>query len=126
MPDTDNLQYTEQHEWIRTHGDVFTIGITDFATEALGDIVFVQLPHVGDVLKAGQVCGEIESTKSVSDLFAPVSGTVTEVNSSVDDSPEIVGADPYGDGWLFRVAPDGRGLDGLLDADAYRQLAQGG
>jgi glycine cleavage system H protein len=126
MPDTDNLQYTEQHEWIRTDGDVFTIGITDFATEALGDIVFVQLPHVGDVLKAGQVCGEIESTKSVSDLFAPVSGTVTEVNSSVDDSPEIVGADPYGDGWLFRVAPDGRGLDGLLDADAYRQLAQGG
>jgi glycine cleavage system H protein len=126
MPDTDNLQYTEQHEWIRTDGDVFTIGITDFATEALGDIVFVQLPQVGDVLKTGQVCGEIESTKSVSDLFAPVSGTVTEVNSSVDDSPEIVGADPYGDGWLFRVAPDGRGLDGLLDADAYRQLAQGG
>jgi glycine cleavage system H protein len=126
MPDTDNLQYTEQHEWIRTDGDVFTIGITDFATEALGDIVFVQLPQVGDVLKTGQMCGEIESTKSVSDLFAPVSGTVTEVNSSVDDSPEIVGADPYGDGWLFRVAPDGRGLDGLLDADAYRQLAQGG
>jgi glycine cleavage system H protein len=126
MPDTDNLQYTEQHEWIRTDGDVFTIGITDFATEALGDIVFVQLPQVGDVLKTGQVCGEIESTKSVSDLFAPVSGTVTEVNSSVDDSPEIVGADPYGGGWLFRVAPDGRGLDGLLDADAYRQLAQGG
>ncbi len=126
MPDTDRLQYTEQHEWVRADGDVLTIGITDFAAEALGDIVFVQLPEVGEIVKAGHVCGELESTKSVSDLFAPVGGVVSEVNISLGASPGTVGIDPYGDGWLFRITPDGSGLEGLLDAETYRQFAQGG
>ncbi|MEU9890569.1 glycine cleavage system protein GcvH [Sphaerisporangium sp. NPDC051011] len=126
MPNPDDLRYTEQHEWVRADVDTLTIGITDFAAEALGDIVYIQLPMVGDTVKTGDACGEIESTKSVSDLFAPVTGTVTEVNTALGDSPETVGTDPYGDGWLFRVTPDDSGLDGLLDAAAYRRLTQGG
>ncbi|GAA1878173.1 glycine cleavage system protein GcvH [Pseudonocardia ailaonensis] len=125
MQTPDELRYTEQHEWIRTDGDVLTIGITAFAAEALGDIVFVELPPVGEAVTAGNACGELESTKSVSDLFAPVSGTVTEVNTALGDAPEAVGADPYGEGWLFRVAPD-TDADGLLDAEAYRLLTEGG
>ena len=126
MPAPDDLRYTEQHEWVRADGDVLTVGITDFASDALGDIVFVQLPTVGDAVTAGDVCGEIESTKSVSDLFAPVDGTVTEINTALDGSPETVGTDPYAAGWLFRVAADDSGLDALLDAAAYRQLTQEG
>lgn len=120
MPAPDDLRYTEQHEWVRADGDVLTVGITDFASDALGDIVFVQLPAVGDAVKAGDVCGEIESTKSVSDLVAPVSGTVTEVNSAVVDDPALLNSDPYG-AWLFRIDRDGD--DGeLLSAAEYDQL----
>lgn len=126
MPIPDELRYTEQHEWIRIDGDTLTVGITDFAAELLGDIVFVQLPAVGAPLSTGDACGEVESTKSVSDLFAPVAGTVTEVNTALDGSPETVGSDPYGEGWLFRVSAAGSTLDGLLDAAEYRRLTQGG
>ncbi|GAA4559393.1 glycine cleavage system protein GcvH [Pseudonocardia xishanensis] len=119
MPVPDDLHYTEQHEWVRTDGHTLTIGITDFAATALGDIVFVQLPAVGDALNAGETCGEIESTKSVSDLVAPVTGTVTEINTTLVTAPETVGADPYGAGWLLRVALTS--TDGLLDAAGYRR-----
>jgi glycine cleavage system H protein len=98
------------------------VGITDYAAEQLGDIVFVSLPGVGDEISAGDACGELESTKSVSDLFAPVSGSVIAINSQLEDSPERVNADPYGDGWLFEVqTADGTDLDALLDADAYAE-----
>ncbi len=92
----DDLRYTEQHEWVRADGEKVTVGVTGYAVEALGDIVFVQLPEAGAAVTAGEVCGEIESTKSVSDLFAPVTGTVTEVNTELDATPETVGTDPYG------------------------------
>jgi glycine cleavage system H protein len=123
VPET--LSYTEEHEWITEPAEgVVTIGITAYAADALGDIVYVQLPAVGDPVRTGDACGEIESTKSVSDLFAPVSGTVTEINTALDGSPETVGTDPYGEGWLFRVRPDDGGAGALLDAAAYRQLTQ--
>ena len=122
MATPDDLRYTNQHEWVRVDGDTVTVGITDFAASALGDIVFVQLPSVGDAIEAGDTCGEIESTKSISELFAPVGGTVTEVNSTLENTPETVGASPYGDGWLFRLDAPGTSIDGLLDAGGYREL----
>lgn len=118
----EDLRYTAEHEWVRRAGDVVRVGITAYAQDALGDIVYLQLPAVGDVVSAGSPCGEIESTKSVSDVYAPVDGTVTAVNDAVDASPELVNSDPYGDGWLFELQPqDPAALDGLLDADGYRQ-----
>ncbi|UER54440.1 glycine cleavage system protein GcvH [Kineosporiaceae bacterium SCSIO 59966] len=118
----EDLRYTAEHEWVRRAGDVVRVGITAYAQDALGDIVYLQLPAVGDVVNAGSPCGEIESTKSVSDVYAPVDGTVTAVNDAVDASPELVNSDPYGDGWLFEMQPqDPAALDGLLDADGYRQ-----
>ncbi|MFC5999114.1 glycine cleavage system protein GcvH [Quadrisphaera sp. GCM10027208] len=118
----EDLRYTAEHEWVRRAGDVVRVGITAYAQDALGDIVYLQLPAVGDVVNAGSPCGEIESTKSVSDVYAPVDGTVTAVNDAVDASPELVNSDPYGDGWLFELQPqDPAALDGLLDADGYRQ-----
>ena len=131
----DDLKYTAEHEWVRVVGEgadaVLRIGITDYAQEALGDIVFVTLPAVGSELSAGQAFGEVESTKSVSDVYAPVAGTVTATNEQLDSSPEMVNADPLGEGWLVEIKPaDGveRALlgDGLLDAEAYAALtAQG-
>ena len=118
----EDLRYTAEHEWVRRSGDVVRVGITAYAQDALGDIVYLQLPAVGDVVNAGTPCGEIESTKSVSDVYAPVDGTVTAVNDALDASPELVNSDPYGDGWLFELQPqDPAALDGLLDADGYRQ-----
>lgn len=118
----EDLRYTAEHEWVRRAGDVVRVGITAYAQDALGDIVYLQLPAVGDVVNAGSPCGEIESTKSVSDVYAPVDGTVTAVNEALDASPELVNSDPYGDGWLFELQPqDPAALDGLLDADGYRQ-----
>src|SRR5690625_2856805 len=96
-------QYSAEHEWLVVDGDVATVGITAYASDALGDVVYVELPNVDDDVTAGEVCGEIESTKSVSDLYTPVSGKVTEVNDELADSPEIVNDDPYGAGWLFKV-----------------------
>ncbi|MDP1795348.1 MAG: glycine cleavage system protein GcvH [Acidimicrobiales bacterium] len=115
----EDLQYTSDHEWIRTEGDQVRVGITDFAQDALGDVVYVGLPTVGDAVTAGQACGEVESTKSVSEIYAPVSGTVVAVNGDVADNPEKVNGDPYGDGWMFVIEVAGGAPDGLLDAAAY-------
>jgi len=115
-----DLQYTAEHEWVRA-GDPVTIGVTSVATDALGDIVFLELPEVGSTIVAGAVCGEIESTKSVSELFAPVSGTVVAVNEAAVADPALVNADPYGAGWLLQVSVDS--AEGLLDAAEYSALA---
>ena len=121
-----DLHYTAEHEWVRRSGDdTVRVGITDFAQSALGDVVFVQLPDVGSEVTAGESFGEVESTKSVSDLFAPVSGTVSAVNGDLDDSPQLVNSDPYGAGWLLDVqVSDADELEAtistLLDAEAYR------
>jgi glycine cleavage system H protein len=115
----EDLKYTTDHEWVRNEGDRVRVGITDFAQDALGDVVFVGLPEVGAEVTAGAVCGEVESTKSVSEIYAPVSGVVVEVNAAVADNPEQVNADPYGDGWMFVIEPAPGGSDGLLDATAY-------
>jgi len=117
------LRYTAEHEWVRDEGDDVTVGITDFAQEALGDVVFVEPPSVGVDVAVGDACGEIESTKSVSDVYVPVSGTVTAVNEALDGAPELLNSEPYGQGWLFRLRPSDRSqLDTLLDAEAYRAL----
>jgi glycine cleavage system H protein len=119
----EDLHYTKDHEWVRTEGDGETlrVGVTDYAQDALGDIVFVTLPEAGSHLTEGEACGEIESTKSVSDVFAPVTGTVTERNEALDASPELVNSDPYGEGWMLAIRPDdASAVDGLLDAAAYQ------
>lgn len=116
-----DCRYTAEHEWVRDDGDVVRIGITDFAQDQLGDVVYVDLPAAGAEVDQGQAFGEVESTKSVSDLFAPVSGTVRERNDSLEDRPELVNEDPYGEGWMLTIVPRDRAeLDGLMDADAYR------
>lgn len=119
--DIETLLYTPEHEWVHVDGDVVTFGITDHAAEQLGDVVFVDLPAVGGTVTAGQVCGEIESTKSVGELYSPVTGRVLEVNGAVDADPSAVNADPYGDAWLVRVQLEGD-LPELLDRSAYAQL----
>lgn len=116
----EDLQYTKDHEWVRAEGETVRVGVTDYAQDALGDIVFVTLPEVGSHVSAGQACGEIESTKSVSDLYAPVTGTVVERNESLDSSPELVNSDPYGDGWMVTIRPDDpSSTEGLIDAATY-------
>lgn len=123
----EELRYTAEHEWIRFSGDVAEIGITDYAQQALGDIVYVSLPEVGTSLTAGTSCGEVESTKSVSDIYAPLDGVVTERNAALDGAPETVNGDPYGSGWLFRMTPsDPAKIDGLLSAAEYRALTTDG
>lgn len=125
----EDLKYTSEHEWVRTPGEhegAVRIGITDFAQEALGDIVYVSLPEVGAAVTAGGTCGELESTKSVSDVYAPVTGEVVAVNGGLDATPELVNDDPYGGGWLFEVVPaEPAELDGLLDAAAYQGTLAG-
>jgi glycine cleavage system H protein len=119
------LRYTEQHEWIRAEGDRVRVGITDFAQDALGDVVYVDVPEVGTEVKAGQAFGEVESTKSVSDVYAPVSGTVVERNGTLSDAPETVNDDPYGQGWMIVIEPTDRSeLEALLDASAYQQFTE--
>ncbi len=120
MPDSSDLLYTAEHEWLRVDGDIATVGITAYAADKLGDVVFVDLPAEGATLSNGKVVGEIESTKSVGELFAPVDGTVVEANQAVVDSPELVNSDPLGDGWLIKVRFES--LPTLLDADAYAKL----
>lgn len=125
MAEKANLKFTTEHEWLDITGTTATIGITDYAAEKLGDVVFVELPKAGSTVQAGKVVGEIESTKSVGELFAPVDGTVTEANATVVDSPELVNEDPFGKGWLIRVeVADAAVFDaaGLLDFDAYTAL----
>ena len=119
----DHLMYTTQHEWLAIDGEVATVGITEHASEALGDVVFVSLPSVGATVGSGDRCGEVESTKSVSDLYAPVDGEVVEINHEVVDDPMLVNSDPYVTGWLFRVRVTG--APALLDASAYRALIDG-
>ncbi len=123
MTNPADLKYTVEHEWLRQPGDVegsVRVGITDFAQDALGDIVYVSLPEVGAEVSAGDACGELESTKSVSDVYAPVTGEIVAVNEALDATPELVNNDPYGAGWLFEVVPASGGqIDGLLDAAAY-------
>lgn len=117
----EDLRYTGEHEWVRPSGDVVRVGITAYAQAALGDVVYVSLPEVGDAVSAGDACGEVESTKSVSDVYAPLAGEVTAVNAALDGAPELINADPYGEGWMFELRPtDAGAIDGLMDADAYR------
>ena len=115
------LKYTEDHEWVQVEGDLVIVGISDFAQDALGDIVFVELPEVGATVTAGKAFGVVESVKAVSDVYAPVSGTVEEINEELPDAPEIINTSPYGDGWMIKVRiTDAGELDGLMDAAAYQ------
>lgn len=119
----DDLRYTEEHEWVRLDADQVTVGITDFAQQQLGDVVFVDLPEPGTHVEQGQTFGEIESTKSVSDLYAPVSGTIAARNEQLESQPEIVNSAPFTDGWLVAITVSAtEQLDGLLTPQAYRQL----
>ena len=123
----EDLRYTAEHEWVRTVEDGrVRIGITDYAQDALGDVVFVSLPETGATVSAGEAFGEVESTKSVSELFAPVDGEVVAVNDAVADSPELINSDPYGEGWLIEIRlDDPAGLEALLEAEAYDALTKG-
>ena len=118
----EDLLYHPEHDWARIEGDTATLGITWYAQDALGDVVYVSLPSVGDELTAGDTCGEIESTKSVSDLYCPLDGEVVSVNDALDDTPELVNSDPYGDGWLFELkVADAAAVEELLDDAAYEE-----
>jgi len=116
-----NLLYTDDHEWVRVEGDEAFIGITDFAQNELGDIVFVEVETLDEELDKGDTFGTIEAVKTVSDMFMPIGGTVTEVNEALEDTPEIINSDPYGDGWIIKIKIADTGeLDALIDADAYK------
>lgn len=122
----DELRYSSDHEWVRVEDGRVRIGITDYAQDALGDVVFVQVPEVGAAASAGDTMGEVESTKSVSELYAPVPGTVVEVNADLESNPELLNSDPYGAGWIALVEPsDAAAVGALLDAAAYRALTEG-
>lgn len=125
MTDLNTLLFSKEHEWVALEGDVATVGITDFAAESLGDVVFLELPAVGTELTADTVVGEIESTKSVSDFYAPVSGIVVEVNAAAVDDPAVVNAEPFEGGWLLKVSVAPGATEGLLDRAAYVALTQG-
>jgi glycine cleavage system H protein len=125
MTDLDALKYTAEHEWVALDGDVATVGITDYAAEQLGDIVYVDLPAAGSSITANDVCGEIESTKSVGELYAPLSGEVVETNDAVDSDPSLVNADAFGEGWLIKVRVDPAAVEALLDRAAYTALTGG-
>jgi glycine cleavage system H protein len=124
----DDLKYTAEHEWVRSPGESdgsVRVGITHYAQDALGDIVYVSLPEVGEQVESGGTVGELESTKSVSDVYAPLAGTVVARNDALDGTPELVNSDPYGEGWLFEVVPtDSSVLEQLMDADAYRSSVE--
>jgi glycine cleavage system H protein len=122
----DQLRYSSDHEWISRDGPRVRIGITDYAQDSLGDVVFVQLPTVGDSFAAGDTIGEVESTKSVSDIYAPVAGSVVAVNDALADAPQLLNEDPYGEGWICELElADADQVDGLLDAAAYGSLIEG-
>ncbi len=119
----EELKYTEEHEWIAMEEDIATIGISDFAQSQLGDVVFVELPEVGDELEAGKPFGVVESVKAVSDVYSPLSGEVVEINEELPDAPETLNTSPYEDGWLIKIRLNNpQELDDLLDADAYQEL----
>lgn len=118
-----NVKYTNEHEWIRLEGEEAYVGITDYAQTQLGDIVFVDIPTEGETLEKGETFGSIEVVKTVSDLFLPIGGEIIEVNPTLEDNPELVNNDPYGEGWIIRIKPtDVSEIDDLLDAEAYKQL----
>jgi len=122
----EDLRYSSDHEWARTADGRVRVGITDFAQDALGDVVFVDLPAPGSAVESGGMIGEVESTKSVSEIYAPVAGEVVAVNDRLSDAPEQLNADPYGEGWICEIAPsDPSAVDALLDAAGYRQLTEG-
>jgi glycine cleavage system H protein len=118
-----DLHYTSDHEWVKIDGDVITVGITRYAADALGDVVYVDHPAVGSSHQKGAIVGEVESTKSVGEIFSPATGEIVETNQAVVDAPETINADPYGQGWLFRMKTDD--IDGLMDAAAYTDLIGG-
>ena len=120
----EDLRYTREHEWAREEGGRVVVGITDFAQDQLGDVVFVDLPQPGTEVRAGEPFGEVESTKSVSDVFSPVSGTVVAANADVEESPDLVNTDPYGRGWLIAVEPSDEGLGGTMTAADYRRFLE--
>lgn len=121
----EELKYTEEHEWARVEDDIVVVGITDYAQEALGEIVFVELPSEGEELEIGDTFGGVESTKSVSDLFSPISGDIVEVNELLLDSPEDINTDPYGDGWIIKISPDNKEeLDDLMDSSEYAEFLE--
>ncbi len=121
-----NLKYTNEHEWIRVEGDIAYVGITDYAQEQLGDIVFVDIPTVGESPEAGEVFGTIEVVKTISDLFLPVAGEVLEQNEALEENPELVNKDPYGEGWLIKMKPaDVKAVEDLLDAEGYKEVING-
>lgn len=117
----EGLQYTKEHEWVSAVGNIYTMGITDYAQAALGDIVYVQLPKIGESITAGKVCGEVESTKSVSEIYAPVSGVVQSTNESLSATPESINSDPYGSGWLVTIEVSATPTD-LLNASEYTDI----
>ncbi|CAN5586721.1 glycine cleavage system protein GcvH [soil metagenome] len=119
----EDLRYSTEHEWVREQGEgVVRVGITSYAQDALGDVVYVSLPDVGDSLAKGDACGEVESTKSVSDLYAPMAGEITAVNEALDATPEDINTDPYGQGWMYELKlADAGALDALMDVEAYRE-----
>ncbi|MGZ0710447.1 glycine cleavage system protein GcvH (plasmid) [Coraliomargarita sp. W4R53] len=125
MTDLNSLKYTAEHEWIAFDGETATVGITDFAAEKLGDVVFVELPAVGSAVTAGDVCGEIESTKSVGELYAPLTGEVVAINDAAVDDPSLVNSDAFGEGWLIKMSADAVAVADLLDRDAYVALTGG-
>jgi len=121
----EDVRYTREHEWVRRKGAQLVVGITDFAQDQLGDVVFVELPDVGDPVKKGESFGVVESTKAVSELFAPISGKVVEVNDPLTDAPEAINEDPYEEGWMIVVEPsDPKEVDALMDATAYRAFVE--
>ena len=123
----DDRKYSREHEWIAVDGDTARVGITDYAQDALGDVVYVQLPDVGLEVVANASCAEVESTKSVSEIYSPVSGQITAVNEALTDTPELLNQDPYGEGWVFTVTlADPAELDALMDAAAYQRLVDEG
>ena len=120
------LRYSSDHEWVRIEGTTATIGITEYAQDALGDVVFVEMPDPGLAVAAGESFSEVESTKSVSDIYAPVTGSIAEVNAELESQPELLNSDPYGAGWICRIEiSDPSEVDGLMDAEAYRALTEG-
>jgi glycine cleavage system H protein len=122
----EDLRYSADHEWVRVEGDRLRVGITDYAQDALGDVVYVEVPEAGATVAAADKVSEVESTKSVSDIYAPVAGTVVEVNAELGDAPERLNEDPYGTGWIYVIAPsDPSQIEGLLDGEAYRRLIEG-
>lgn len=119
------LRYSKEHEWVRVEGDRATVGITDYAQDALGDVVYVDLPEIGSGVSASAACAEVESTKSVSEIYAPVSGSIVAVNSDLADRPELINQEPFGGGWIFTIElTDPAELDVLMDAAAYRALVE--